>query len=93
MKAKLLAGIPAENSALFHRVRFNVGDPAAWIELEDRKLFIVRDIEVDRARAAVKADQVVPPAEFTPAGGLSATALPPRLKPWQNACDATTFRW
>lgn len=71
MKAKLLAGIPAENSALFHRVRFNVGDPAAWIELENRKLFIVRDIEVDRARAAVKADQVLPPAEFTPKGGLS----------------------
>ncbi len=71
LKAKLLAGIPAENSALFHRVRFNVGDPAAWIELENRKLFIVRDIEVDRAKAAVKADTIVPPAHFTPAGGLS----------------------
>lgn len=71
MKAKLLAGIPAENSALFHRVRFNVGDPAAWIQLENRKLFIVRDIEVERARAAVKVDQVAPPAEFAPAGGLS----------------------
>lgn len=71
MKAKLLAGIPAENSALFHRVRFNVGDPAAWIDFEDRKLFIVRDIEVDRARAAVKADLVAPPANYTPACGLS----------------------
>lgn len=71
MKAKLLAGIPAENSALFHRVRFNVGDPAAWIDFEGRTLFIVRDIEVDRARAAVKADQVAPPADFTPTSGLS----------------------
>lgn len=78
MKAKLLAGIPAENSALFHRVRFNVGDPAAWIELykdEDNvpttSLFLVRDIEVDRAKKAVKADRVAAPAEFTPEGGLS----------------------
>ncbi len=71
MQAKLLAGIPAENYALFHRVRFGVGDPAAWIQLDGRTIFIVRDIEVDRARAAVKADLVAPPAAFTPAGGLS----------------------
>lgn len=78
MKAKLLAGIPAENSALFHRVRFNVGDPAAWIELladetstTSRRLFMVRDIEVERARTKVNADRVVAPAEFAPAAGLS----------------------
>ena len=71
MKATLLAGIPAENSALYHRVRFNVGDPAAWIELPNRRLFIVRDIEADRARATVKVDQIASPADFTPAGGLS----------------------
>jgi len=76
MKARLMAGIPAENSALFHRVRFNVGDPAAWLEIVDdqnrsTRWFILRDIEVDRARAAVKVDRVVAPAEFTPAGGLS----------------------
>ena len=78
MKAKLLAGIPAENSALFHRVRFNVGDPAAWIEFSDSgrqvatsSLFIVRDIEVDRARNAVQVDRVAAPADFAPDGGLS----------------------
>ena len=79
MKAKLLAGIPAENSALFHRVRFTVGDPAAWIEFSggaagskaSDTLFIVRDIEADRARSAVKVARVAAPAEFTPEGGLS----------------------
>lgn len=76
MKAKLLAGIPAENSALFHRVRFGVGDPAAWIELAGengpaKRIFIVRDIEVDRARSAVQVDRVAAPAEFAPSGGLS----------------------
>lgn len=76
MKAKLLAGIPAENSALFHRVRFNVGDPAAWIEFSNgsgaaKRVFLVRDIEVDRARSAVRVDRVAAPAEFAPSGGLS----------------------
>ena len=80
MKALLFAGIPAENAALYHRVRFNVGDPAAWIEFSndtagDRQpassLFIVRDIEIDRARTAVKAGRIAAPADFTPSGGLS----------------------
>jgi Xaa-Pro aminopeptidase len=79
-RARLLAGIPAENSALFHRVRFNVGDPAAWIEFPSDQakpqqrpgtLFLVRDIEVDRARSAVKVDRVAAPAEFAPNDGLS----------------------
>lgn len=80
MKAKLLAGIPAENSALFHRVRFNVGDPAAWIEFSNdeadstattKTLFLVRDIEAERARQAVRVDRVASPADFRPTAGLS----------------------
>ena len=75
MQARLLAGIPSENSALFHRVRFGVGDPAAWIQFSDSAsestLFILRDIEVDRARSAVKVTRVAAPADFTPSGGLS----------------------
>lgn len=75
MSARLLAGIPSENPALFHRVRFAVGDPAAWIEIQTaeatERIFIVRDIEVDRARAVVAADRVVPPAHFAPSSGLS----------------------
>lgn len=75
MKAKLVAGVPADNPALFHRVRFNVGDPAAWIQFHEgnqsSQLFIVRDIEAQRARASVRVDQVASPAEFIPNGGLS----------------------
>lgn len=73
--ATLLAGIPAENQALFHRVRFEVGDPAAWLALEldgtTSTQFIVRDIEMDRAKQQVAVDAVNAPADFTPAGGLS----------------------
>ena len=73
--ATLLAGIPLENKALFHRVRFGVGDPAAWIRIEEngqpRTQFIVRDIEVDRAKKSVQADAIGSPGDFAPATGLS----------------------
>ncbi|MEZ6134739.1 MAG: M24 family metallopeptidase [Pirellulaceae bacterium] len=73
--ATLLAGIPLENPALFHRVRFPVGDPAAWLAIEtdgkSRTEFIVRDIEMDRAKRQVKVNQVSCPADYAPAGGLS----------------------
>lgn len=68
--ATLLAGIPATNLALYHRVRFAVGDPAAWIDWNGSSLFIVRDIEVDRARRQVKVDRVAAPADFAPPKGL-----------------------
>ena len=73
--ATVLAGIPAENPALFHRVRFGAGDPAAWLCFRDstttRTEFIVRDIEMDRAKEQVRVDAVSCPADYTPAGGLS----------------------
>lgn len=74
--ARLIAGIPAVNKSLFHAVRFAVGDPAACIDfLQDGKpahrVFIVRDIEMNRARQHARADAVSCPRDFEPAGGLS----------------------
>ena len=73
--ATLLAGVPAVNATLFHRTRLNVGDPAAIIETVENgqsfSTFIVRDIEMDRARRCVKADRVACPADYAPQGGLS----------------------
>jgi Xaa-Pro aminopeptidase len=74
--ARLIAGIPAVNKSLFHAVRFAVGDPAACIDfLKDGKpahrVFIVRDIEMGRARQHARADAVSCPRDFEPAGGLS----------------------
>lgn len=73
--ATLLAGIPSENPAFYHRVRFAVGDPAAWLAFDidglKRTEFIVRDIEKDRAIKQVKADLVSCPADYEPAAGLS----------------------
>ncbi|RMH12964.1 MAG: aminopeptidase P family protein [Planctomycetota bacterium] len=70
--ATVMAGVPATNLTLYHRVRFNVGDPAAWVQLEDgRTIFMCRDIEMDRARKFARADEITCPPEYAPAGGLS----------------------
>ncbi len=73
--ALLLAGIPSENPALYHRVRFRVGDPAAWLSFDldgkHRTEFLVRDIEMERARKSVRVDSITCPANYTPSGGLS----------------------
>ncbi|MCA9193727.1 MAG: aminopeptidase P family protein [Planctomycetales bacterium] len=73
--ATIIAGIPIENRSLFHRVRFSAGDPAAWMQFDldgnVSSLFMVRDIECERARQHVKVDQVAAPIDFSPSTGLS----------------------
>ena len=73
--ARVMAGIPAENNTLFWNVRFLVGDPTALIELErddqPHRIFICRDIEIQRAKQAARVNEVFCPADFTPTGGLS----------------------
>ena len=72
--ARIMAGVPKVNNALYHRIRFGVMDPAAYIELPDERpssVLILRDIEMQRARQHARADRVACPAEFAPAEGLS----------------------
>lgn len=76
MKATVLAGVPATNNALYHRIRFSVMDPAAIIETKDdagnpASVLIVRDIEMDRARKQARADRIACPAHYKPESGLS----------------------
>ncbi len=72
-QASLLGGIPAENPTLFRKVLLTAGDPAAWIESRaGETTLLIRDIEMQRAAAASGADKVCCPADFPPAGGLSA---------------------
>ncbi len=74
-QATIMAGIPAHNMAIYHRIRFLVGDPAVLIELPERgkstSVLILRDIEMERAKAHARVDRVACPAHFAPAGGLS----------------------
>jgi Xaa-Pro aminopeptidase len=74
--ARVMAGVPASNKSLYHAVRFNVGDPAAVVDFprpdgRSHRVFIVRDIEMERARKYARADAVACPRDFEPAGGLS----------------------
>ncbi len=74
-QATVLAGVPSTNLSLYHRVRFNMGDPAAVIEFHSgaqasQKLFMCRDIEMKRARESAKAYRVVCPEDFAPQGSL-----------------------
>lgn len=74
--ARMMAGIPALNAALYRRIRFLVGDPVAVIELPDagrgsQSVLLLRDIEMDRARKTARVDQVHCPRDFAPTSGLS----------------------
>jgi len=73
--ATLMAGIPATNLTLYHRIRFLVGDPCAIIEVPKgasrEAILIIRDIEMDRAKKNARADRVTCPADWAPPSGLS----------------------
>jgi Xaa-Pro aminopeptidase len=71
----MFAGAPAANPAVYHRVRFLVGDPTAvietrWPDGRSERLFLLRDIEMERARRSARADRVACPADFAPPEGL-----------------------
>ncbi|MFG0289651.1 MAG: M24 family metallopeptidase [Rhodopirellula sp. JB044] len=82
--ATLFAGLADRNPNLFRRIGLPLGDPVAWIELPTgNKVRIVRDLEMDRTRAAgidegsdrvaIELGSVFCPADFPPnEGELSA---------------------
>ena len=79
-EAIVMAGVPATNMLLFHRIRFRVGDPVALMEWgasgERRKrTLILRDIEMDRARQHARADAIAALDAGARRGGLG-----PRVK-------------
>lgn len=77
--ALVMAGLPTTNLSLFRELRFHCGDPTSLVILPAdaaaggarRRLTILRDIEMDRARDGARVDEVHCPADFEPEGGLS----------------------
>ncbi|MEM8666102.1 MAG: M24 family metallopeptidase [Planctomycetota bacterium] len=69
--ARIMAGFPDKNASLFRRIGVPLGDPAAWIELDSRRIALVRDIEMDRVQQVGHADDVTTPAEHPPPAGLN----------------------
>ncbi|QDT11692.1 M24 family metallopeptidase [Planctomycetes bacterium K23_9] len=72
MAHKILAGFAISNASLFRRLGVPLGDPAAWLEIDDEKIALVRDLEMDRVRSKSQADSVTCPARHEPMSGLSA---------------------
>ena len=71
-RTTILAGVTSHDASLFHRTQFLVGDSVVIIDFADgTSLFMVRDIEMDRARQAGAADRVCCAADYEPEGGLS----------------------
>ena len=71
-RAKIMAGSPMANKSLYRAIRFMVHDASIFIELEDgKRLLILREIEIDRARVKANVDEVFGYTDFIPDGGLS----------------------
>ncbi|MEO1525417.1 MAG: M24 family metallopeptidase [Planctomycetota bacterium] len=71
-EVRVFAGIAATNPSLYRRLRVALGDPAAWIEIGDRRIALVRDLEMDRVKTQSGCDQICCPADYEPEGGLDA---------------------
>ncbi len=69
--ARIMAGVPDHNASLFRRIGVPLGDPTAWIELDSKRIALVRDLEMDRVQKAGHADEVTCPGEHPPPAGLS----------------------
>lgn len=68
----IIAGVPGINMALYHRIRFKAGDPAAIIDVPGQgSALIIRDVELERARKMVKATRHIAPGDMVPPDGLS----------------------
>lgn len=79
----LRAGVPTILKSVYHTVRFAAHDPVIVIDLpresgagggyaKPERVVILRDVELERAKANVRADSIHIYADFTPDGGLSA---------------------
>ncbi len=68
-----MAGLPEVHMSLYRRIQFSVHDPVVLIELEggEKKILVLRDIEIERAKAKARVTDVHCPADFTPDCGLS----------------------
>lgn len=66
----IIGGVPNSNMTVYHRTRFKAGDPAVVVTMADgTSTLIIRDIEMERARAKVKVDRVTCPKEWAPSNG------------------------
>ncbi|MGV3484212.1 MAG: M24 family metallopeptidase [Planctomycetaceae bacterium] len=71
-EAIVFAGIADKNPSLYRRLRVALGDPAAWFQIGNDRIALVRDIERERVASRALADRVICPMEYAPSDGLDA---------------------
>lgn len=74
LRPTILAGVPGTNMALYHRIRFRAGDPAALVSIPagmggafSGDSLVIRDVELARAKEHVRADRHFTMKDLEPA--------------------------
>lgn len=71
----IIAGVPATNMTVYHRIRFKAGDPAVVVTNPATtgpcagSTLIIRDIEMERAGRRARVDRVTCPKDWAPSNG------------------------
>src|SRR6266851_6833479 len=64
MGASLIIAASEADSNLYYACRFLAPDPFVFLQVEGRKTLLMSDLEVDRARAQARVDEVLSLAEW-----------------------------
>ncbi|HET8578128.1 MAG TPA: aminopeptidase P family protein, partial [Methylomirabilota bacterium] len=64
MTASLIIAASEADSNLYYACRFLAPDPFVYLEVEGRKILLMSDLEVDRARAQARVDEVLSLSEW-----------------------------
>ena len=62
--ASLIIAASEADSNLYYACRFLAPDPFVFLQVEGRKTLLMSDLEVDRARAQARVDEVLSLAEW-----------------------------
>ena len=57
--ARLIIADSEKNANLYYATRFLAPDPFIFAQVDGRRVMVMSDLEVDRARAQAKADEVL----------------------------------
>jgi hypothetical protein len=85
-EAKLRSGAPGTLKAVFHAVRLPLADPVSVVDLDGRRVVILRDVERARAGRLVKADAIFVYEDFEPEGGSARIGRCGRRSRWRSFC-------
>ena len=63
-EARLIIAASETDANLYYATRFLAPDPFVFLQVEGRKILLMSDLEVDRARAQARVDEVLSLTEY-----------------------------